>query len=557
MKDFVFVTLGGLGFFFFGMKLLSDGLKKVAGEKLKSFLHNATKTPVLGILVGAFVTALIQSSSATTVMVVGFLNAGLLALKQGIYIIMGANIGTTVTAWIVSFVAVFKVSAYADPMVGVGFFIMILSKKRKNQSLGQVILGFGLLFIGLEYMKDAFSPLKNNELAHNIIIHFSQNPWLGAFTGMVFTFLIQSSSASIAIVQMLAFNGLISFEAAIPLILGGNIGTTITAQLAAIGTNINARRSAMSHSLFNVIGVLYMLILISSGLFDKLITKIAPGGIDKENIMFMIAISHTAFNVINTIVLYPFINFLEKASIWLVPKKEDTVDFGTQYLETHLLDTPPLALEQIHKEIIYMLSIAKKAVDNAEQSLLESDLNKVNKVSDLETVTDNLQSEITQYIVELSQKTLAVEESREIPVLIHNVNDLERIGDHSQNISELVRRKIEDNLTFSETANKELKHLWQQINIMFEKTKDALENANEKSAMQALQIEGAINKLRDEFKKAHIGRLSDGTCSLAAGFIFVEILDNLEKVADRLTNVCQSVLGKMQWKVIKKETFKV
>ncbi|MDP8211786.1 MAG: Na/Pi cotransporter family protein [Candidatus Zapsychrus exili] len=546
-ESMLFLIIGGLGFFFFGMKTLSDGLNKVAGDKLKGFLHNATKLPIIGVLVGASVTCLVQSSSATTVMVVGFVNAGMLTLKQSIAVIMGANIGTTFTAWLVSSMSVLKITSYAMPAVGIGFAIMSLAKTKKNKSWGQVILGFGVLFIGLHFMKDAFGPVKDSEMIHQIFVQFSNNPLLGCLAGMIFTFLLQSSSATIAIVQVLAFKGIIGFDAAIPLIIGGNIGTTITAQLAAVGANLNARRAAMSHTLFNVIGAGYALALVYFGFFGKFVNFIIPGEITTINIMFYIAVAHSFFNVLNTVVFMPFISLLERASIWLVPKKDDAIDFGTQYLEKHLLSTPGLALEQVYKETVYMLSIAKKATDSALNSLINNDIKEIDGVSELEDVTDNLQSEITQYLIELSQETLMPEESEELPVLIHNVNDIERIGDHSQNLAECIRKKIDENLSFSDKAIEEIKTLWKEVQAMGDEATEALSNNDIAMAKKMLKREQHINDLHNKYKEAHILRLNEKSCSISSGFIFVDLIDNLEKIGDRLKNVAQSVIGKLRW----------
>ena len=550
--EMIFQLIGGLGFFFFGMKTMSEGLKKIAGDKLKNFLHAVTKHRVYGVLIGTLVTLFVQSSSATTVMVIGFVNAGLLGLKQAITVIIGANIGTTFTAWLVSSMSVFKISQYALPAIGIGFAIMSLGRTKKKH-WGQVLFGFGILFIGLHYMKEAFDPLKDSESVKNIFITFSNYPLLGVLAGLVFTVLLQSSSATIAIVQVLAFNGVITFDAAIPIILGDNIGTTITAQLSAVGANINARRAAMSHTLFNVIGTVYMLIFVYLGWFSQFIDFIIPGEITLTNIMFYIAISHSTFNVINTLVFLPFVGLLEQVSVWLVPKGEDSVDFGTQYLEKHLLETPTLALEQVHQENAYMMTIARKAVTNAIDSFLGDDLKKVAKVLELETVTDNLQSEITQYIVELSQRNLLPGESRSLPVLIHNVNDLERIGDHAQNLAELTKRKVEDKMIFSDEAVKEINLIWDQVRAMFEEAESALKNNDIDAAKRMLTLEKNINTLENDLKHAHIERLHEGKCQMNSGFIFIEFIDNLEKIADRLTNIAQSVIGKMEWELIKKE----
>jgi phosphate:Na+ symporter len=550
--EMIFQLMGGLGFFFFGMKTMSEGLKKIAGDKLKNFLHAVTKHRIYGVMIGALVTLFIQSSSATTVMVVGFVNAGLLGLKQAITVIIGANIGTTFTAWLVSSMSIFKISKYALPAIGIGFAIMSLGRTKKKH-WGQVLFGFGLLFIGLHYMKEAFDPLKNSEYIKNVFVMFSDQPILGVLAGIIFTFLLQSSSATIAIVQVLAFNGIITFDAAIPIILGDNIGTTITAQMAAMGANINARRAAMSHTVFNVIGTLYILVFVYLGWYSRFIDFIIPGEITLTNVMFYIAVSHSTFNVVNTLVFLPFVGLLERVSIWLVPKGADAIDFGTQYLEKHLLDTPPLALEQVYRENVYMLSVAQKAVINAMQSFLDEDLKKIDKVLELETVTDNLQSEITQYIIELSQRNLSPEESQSLPVLIHNVNDLERIGDHSQNVAELARRKIEEKMVFSPEATKEITVMWDQVQLMFKEAEEALNNSDIQAAQKMLECEDRLNQMQEDLKREHVERLNGGTCKINAGFIFLELVDNLEKVGDLLTNVAQSVIGKMEWELVKKD----
>ncbi|MCA9408763.1 MAG: Na/Pi cotransporter family protein [Candidatus Omnitrophica bacterium] len=321
--------------------------------------------------------------------------------------------------------------------------------------------------------------------------------------------------------------------------------------MAAVGTNLNARRAAMSHTLFNVIGVSYMLLFIYLGWFERFVDAIIPGDLTLTNVMFHIAVAHSTFNVINTLVFLPFVGILEKLSIWLVPKKGDSVDIGPQYLERHLLDTPSLALEQIHKENVYMLKVSKKAVIHAVDSFLNNDLKLAEKVNELETATDNLQSEITQYIVDLSQKNLLPEESEELPVLIHNVNDLERVGDHSQNLAELTKRKIGEQLIFTDDAIQEIRLLWLEIQGMFEDAHTALTNNDTEIAKRMLEREKKINQFQVEFKQKHIQRLNDGKCQLNSGFVFLEFIDNLEKVGDRLTNIAHSVIHKMKWRAEK------
>ncbi|MFH1552323.1 MAG: Na/Pi cotransporter family protein [Candidatus Omnitrophota bacterium] len=543
-----FMLVGGLGLFFFGMQFMSEGLKNIAGERLKNILRMVTRLPVLGILAGAVVTCFIQSSSATTVMVVGFVNAGLLGLRQAISVVIGANIGTTFTAWLVSSMSVFKITHYALPAVGVGFAIKTFARTKNAKFWGQVLMGFGLLFLGLGFMKDAFEPLKDSEHVKNLFLVFGSNPILGVLVGMLMTMLIQSSSATIAIVQVMAFNGLIPFSAAIPLVLGDDIGTTITAQLAAVGTNLQARRAAMSHTLFNVIGVSYMLFFVYMGWFEKAIEFIIPGEITLTNVMFYIAVANSIFKITNALVFLPFIGFLEKASIFLVPKKKGAIELGPQYLERHLLSTPPIALEQARKETVRMLGIASKAVGSAVKSFLENDLSAIKPVSKLEQAVDNLQSEITQYLIELSQRTLTQEESQELPVLIHSVNDVERIGDHSENIVELAERKIEKKLFFTDAAINELTLMWNELNSMMIETEEALRKNDSRIAENVLIREQKVNSFQENLKTSHVDRLNNAECDLKSGIVFLNFVDNLEKIGDHLTNVAQGVIGEMRWR---------
>jgi len=546
-KTWIFLSIGGVGFFFFGMKTMSEGLKKVAGERLKAILHMVTKVPIVGVMVGMLVTFLIQSSGATTVMVVGFVNAGLLVLKQAISVILGANIGTTITAWIVSSMSLFKVTQYALPAVGIGFAMSTFCKTKRAKSWGEVLLGFGMLFVGLSFMKDAFAPLQGSEKAKEIFVLLSARPMLGVLVGILFTFLLHSSSATIAITQVLAFNGLISFEATIPLILGDNIGSTTTGQMAAIGTGINSRRAAMAHTIFNTIGVAYMLVFVYTGWYAKAINFIIPGELTQNNIMFHIAVAHSVFNIFNTIIFLPLIGWLERMSIWLVPKRKGEIDLGPQYLEKHLLDTPTLAMEQAKNESIYMLKVASKAVHAAAHSFINGDIKEIASIKKYEDATDNLQSEITQYLIDLSQRELSIEESEELPVWIHNVNDFERIGDHSQNIAELANRKNDENLPLSDDAVDEMNLMWNEISHMLEEASQALSKSDVDIAMKVLDREKCVNDLHEKFKKTHINRLNKGKCRLESGFVFLEFIDNMEKIGDRLTNVAQSVLGKMRW----------
>ena len=551
--EFAFNIIGGLGLFFFGMQTMSEGLKNIAGDRLKAILHMVTKVPLVGVLVGLVITSLIQSSSATTVMVVGFANAGLIVLKQAISVIIGANVGTTVTAWLVSSMSVFKVTQYALPAVGIGFGMGLFGRTKNTRFWGQVLMGFGLLFMGLGFMKDAFEPLRHSQHVKDIFIRFGDNPILGVLVGMLVTMLIQSSSATIAIVQVMAFNGLISFPAAITLMLGGDIGTTITAQLAAVGTNIEARRAAMAHTLFNVIGVGYMLFFVYTGWFTRFIDFIIPGQITIKNIMFYIAVANTIFKGVNALVFLPFIGILERAVKFLVPKKKGVIEMGPEFLEKHLLETPPIAVEQARKEAVRMMELACRSVSNAATSFFENNVSAVKAVSKMEQVVDNLQSAITQYLVELSQRDLSREVSEELPVLIHSVNDIERIGDHSENIIELVERKVEKKLPFSDEAMTELRLMWNELNSMMIEAEEALRKNDSAMAENVLKREQRVNQFQEDLKKGHVNRLNKGECDIQAGVIFIDMVDNMEKIGDHLTNVAQGVIGEMRWRGHSKE----
>lgn len=548
-KELLFELIGGLGLFFFGMRLLSDGLRKVAGERVRNILRLLIKTPVIGVLVGAAVTCIIQSSSATTVMTVGLVHAGLMALRQAISVVMGANIGTTFTIWLVSlisFMKVFKISHFALPIIGIGFAVSSLGRSRKTKLRGQVLLGFGILFLGLSFMKGAFEPYHDSQAVQNFFESFSRNPLLGVVAGMVVTMLFQSSSVTTAMIAVMAFQGLISFPACIPLILGDNIGTTITAELAAIGTNVPARRTARAHTMFNVIGVAWMFPLVQSGWYARAIDAVIPGPIVAANVMFAIALAHSAFNIVNTLIFLPLIGLLEKVSVKTVPGPTEPVA-APQYLEKHLLDTPPVAFEQVRKEMVRMAGVARGAVKDTMDGFLNNDLKTLNRVASAEETIDNLQTEITQYLVELSERDLSEEESEELPVFLHSVNDIERVGDHAENLVELGQRKIEGKLPFSEQAMTELKGMFSETTNMMEDVISALQTQDKTYARRALKREERLNQLQTQLRQNHIDRLNNGACKVLSGIIFLDIVNNLEKIGDHLTNIAQAVMGSLRW----------
>ena len=560
VKDMIFGTIGGLGLFLFGMQLLSEGLKKAAGQRIRKLLSSLTKHRVVAMLVGALTTCLIQSSSATTVMTVGFVNASLLTLKQGLCVVLGANIGTTFTAWLVSGLAVFKITSYSLPAIGIGFLMQMLGRSQRTRNLGSVLLGFGILFTGIDFMKKGFSPLQDSQQMQQALIWLGQNPILAILAGTVVTMLLQSSSATIAMIQILAFNGAFggdwdaALRVAIPFMLGDNIGTTITAQIAAIRTSTAARRTAHGHTLFNVIGVLYMLPLVWSGWFSNIVEWITPFKLSHGTIMVHIAVAHSTFNVFNTLVFLPLIGWLEAIVVKITPAKAEDAIAEPVVLERHLLNTPEIAIDQARREIVRMAKVAKEAVNQAIEGLDEDDRSKLELTQKTEDAVDNFQYEITSYLAALSRKELSDELSIKLPVLLHTVNDLERVSDHAINIAEIAERKIDQRLSFTNSAQTEATQLKNEVNQMFDYITVALENNDIESAKSALVNEEHLNKMQMDFRRSHVQRMTEGVCSPETGLIFIDLVDNAEKIGDHLTNIAQAVIGGLQWEGIEAKT---
>ena len=558
VKDMIFGIVGGLGLFLFGMGLLSDGLKKVAGQKLKSLLDLLTKNRVIAALIGALTTAFIQSSSATTVMMVGFVNAGLLSLKQALSVVLGANVGTTFTAWLVSTLGIgeFKITLYSLPAIGVGFLLQIMGKTQKARSVGTILLGFGLLFLGMSFMQEAFAPLKDSQGVQSALIWLGGKPILAVLAGAAMTMLLQSSSATIMIVQVLALQGAFGTDwnlvlhVTIPFILGDNIGTTITAQLAALRTSRNSKRVAMGHTIFNVIGVIYVLPLVWAGLFDKLVVGITPWDLSKSTIMVHLAVAHSTFNVFNMIVFLPIVHWLRAIVMKILPVTEDELARKPAVLESRLLSTPVIAMQQAKREIVRMAKTAKKAFENCINGIVEDDRRKLELVRHIEDYIDDFQFEITTYLSVLSRRHLSEEVSVKLPVFLHTVNDLERVGDHAENIVEIAERKIEQKLSFSDLALAEIDQLRKEAEQMCDYIIAALEKDDIEAAKSALVNEDNLNKMQIDFRRSHVQRMSEGICSPVAGLIFIDLVDNVEKVGDHLTNIAQAVIGGLQWREV-------
>lgn len=545
--EMLFQLVGGLGFFLFGIRFMSDALRKVSSTRLKGILTLLTKNKLIAFSVGTGITALIQSSSAMTVMVVGFVNAGLMTLKQAIPVVLGANIGTTFTAWIVSFFAVFKITHYALPAVGIGFLFMMIQNKPRLRKWGEVLFGFGVLFVGIGFMKDAFQPLQANQKILDFMILFSKYPILGVLAGTAITMLLQSSSATIALVQLLAFRGLIDFQSVIPILLGDNIGTTITAQIASLGGSTGAKRVAWAHTMFNVIGVAYMLVFVYLRVYHRVIEAIVPGALTQNNVMLHIALAHTVFNSVNSAIFLSMTQVLQRVAERIVKVRPDAISAEPQYLERHLLDTPSLALVQGRREIVRMLRMADSALRDSITLFFGGRWEYARKVHHKEDAVDNLQATITRYLIDISMENLEKEEAEQIPVLIHSVNDIERIADNAENIVELAERKMDQKLPFTDQASGEIRGMYNIVQGMVKDVLEGLDNGDLDHARHALEKEAKINELQITLRSHHVDRLNSGACDMMAGLVFLDVVDVLEKIGDHLANIAQGLLGGLRW----------
>ena len=555
LQELLFGLVGGLGLFFIGMRFMSEGLQKTAGESMRKILETLTNNRVMATLVGMAITAIIQSSSATTVMTVSFVNAGLMTLKQAIGIVIGANIGTTVTAQIIAF----KIHAYALPAIGLGAGLRLFSKANKWRFIGEVILGFGMLFFGLALMKDAMEPLKESAVVRDIFITFDGNPVLGVLAGAFVTLLMQSSSAAVGIVMILAASGLISFYGSVALMLGTNIGTTVTAQLASIGTNTAARRTAQAHTVFNVLGVVYVLLLFpaflklvdwfSYGSPDLLITSVEQTkrfGMelgDKPYIARHIANAHTLFNVVNTIVFLPLMGLLDKVSTRMVPQRKEEEEFHLVYLDTRIVDTPPIAIEQARSETVRMGQVALSMLDGVMEAFFANSEKGLDLARKREGLVDHLQREIITFLVRTSQSPLSPEDSREINSIIHMVDNIERVGDHTENLCTLVERKVRLQLPFTETAMDDIRTIYSASREFLEADINSIRDKNLYFKPEANAYEKKINSLEDSMRAAHIERLSARVCGVDPGLVFIDMITSFEKIGDHCFNIAEAVVG--------------
>lgn len=525
--------LGGLGLFLYGMNLMAEGLQKSAGDKLKKIVEKLTSNTVMGVLVGTVVTAIIQSSSAATVMVVGFVNAGIMSLSQAIGVIMGANIGTTVTAQLVSF----KLEAIAPVALGIGIILYLFSKKEKTKELATILLGFGILFTGMEFMKDAVKPLAEYEGFRRALIYFGEHQFLGIIAGFAITGIIQSSSASMGMLIALASQGLIPLSSALPILYGDNIGTCVTSLLSSIGASRNAKRAATMHLTFNVIGTLIFVLILNYPI-SALVKWLDPTDAARQ-----IANAHTIFNVVNVLILLPFAKYIVKIVLKIMPitEEESEATAATKYLDERIIQTPSIALGNTVKEVSRMGQKANKALEYSMNSLINKSMTDVEKTEKYEEHVNLLQKEILNYLLKLSKSPLNDEERNKVDLLFNTVNDIERVSDHAENISELSRLAIEKDLQFSDTALEEMNNIYSKAKENFNVALKGLENYDKSIISKVYEIEDEVDALDKLYRKKHIERLNNGKCTIDSGVLFLDLLTNLERISDHSCNIANNI----------------
>lgn len=532
--EILFGLVGGLGLFLFGMRNMSEGLQKTAGERLKRLLEVLTTNRLMGVVMGAVVTALLQSSSTTTVMVIGFVNARLMTLAQAVGVIMGANIGTTVTAQLIAF----KLEEYALPAIGIGAALFLFGRVERMRFVGQILMGFGILFLGLEIMKDAVSPLRELAYFRELLVSFGQNPLLGVLAGTGITVAVQSSSASIGLLQSLAAEGLIPIHSALPVLFGDNIGTTITAVLSAIGANLAARRAAAVHVIFNSIGTLLFLLAL------PLVTPIVIA--TSDDVVRQIANAHTIFNISNTVIQLPIAGLIVWVVLRILPSKsgdEPEIPDGPQHLDERLLDTPSVALGLAQKESLEMAGAARKVVSDSLDLLLQGNGGSFEPLFELEKQVNRLNHDISRYLSSIGQRTLSQDQRRMMREMHNIVADIERVGDHGENIAELGEYSREHGLNFSEQAITEVRKLAHTALEAFDLSLKAWTESDPTQAKRVFELEREVDKLEKAVREGHIDRLNRDECHPTSGVVFLDLASNLERVADHAANIAGLVPG--------------
>lgn len=524
---------GGLGLFLFGIRTMGDGLENAAGAKLKRMLEVLTGNRFLAVLVGFVVTAIIQSSTATTVMVVGFVNAGMMSLAQAVGVIMGANIGTTVTSLLIAL----NFSSVAAASVLVGVILMLASKKTVVKNLGAIFTGFGLLFLGIDMMSDSMAPLRDSAGFMNFIVTVSESPLrplFGIILGIVMTAVLQSSSASVGVLQTLAMQGLVPLNFSVFVLFGQNIGTCLTALFSTVGAKKNSKRAAVIHLLFNLIGTGIFILIALLTPYVEWIEKLSPDP------MAQIAISHIVFNIVSTVVMFPFAKVLVKLSCLLVPGKDDSEsEMHCKFIDDRLLNTPPFAVMQVSKEVARMAKLARDNFETSAHALINRSDKDLDKVMENEEIINYLNHHITSYLVKLNALDITDSDSDYIARVFHAINDIERVGDHAINLAEAAQHNIGEGLKFSDPAREELNQLCGSVVTLLERSMAAFDNQSlsDNEAKELSDLEEHIDDLTLECQDSHIFRLNRKECNTEAGMLYLNTITDFERVGDHAINI--------------------
>lgn len=524
---------GGLGLFLFGIRTMGDGLENAAGAKLKRMLEVLTGNRFLAVLVGFVVTAIIQSSTATTVMVVGFVNAGMMSLAQAVGVIMGANIGTTVTSLLIAL----NFSSVAAAAVLIGVILMLASKKTVVKNLGAIFTGFGLLFLGIDMMSDSMAPLRESAGFMNFIVTVSESPLrplFGIILGIVMTAVLQSSSASVGVLQTLAMQGLVPLKFSVFVLFGQNIGTCLTALFSTVGAKKNSKRAAVIHLLFNLIGTGIFILIALLAPYVEWIEKLSPDP------MAQIAISHIVFNIVSTVVMFPFANILVKLSCLLVPGKDDSEsEMHCKFIDDRLLNTPPFAVMQVSKEVARMAKLARDNFETSAHALINRSDKDLDKVMENEEIINYLNHHITSYLVKLNALDITDSDSDYIARVFHAINDIERVGDHAINLAEAAQHNIGEGLKFSDPAREELNQLCGSVVTLLERSMAAFDNQSlsDNEAKELSDLEEHIDDLTLECQDSHIFRLNRKECNTEAGMLYLNTITDFERVGDHAINI--------------------
>ena len=547
--------IGGLALFLYGMNTMGDGLAKMAGSRLEQILEKLTSTPIRAVLLGAGVTAVIQSSSATTVMVVGFVNSGIMKLSQAVGIIMGANVGTTITSWILSlagvegdsfFIQLLKPSSFSPVLALIGVIFLLFLKDEKKKDIGTILLGFAVLMFGMETMSGAVEPLADVPEFTNLFVAF-KNPFLGMLVGALLTAVIQSSSASVGILQAMCATGAVSFGAAIPIIMGQNIGTCVTAIISSIGASKNAKRTALVHLYFNVIGTAVFMIvfyMLNAFLHFSFLDQAANGA--------GIALVHTTFNIAATLVLLPFSKGLERLAVLTIPdhgeqaeekgQKKVYEEAGMKLLDERFLERPAFAVAQAKAAANEMAKLVNEALTLAMELNEEYDKKKVKQICELEERVDAYEDGLGTYLVQLCAKPLTEHDNHVLTTLLKSISDLERMADHAVNLAENAQRRHREDARFSKKATAELAVFTQALQDIIQVTFRAFENADVEEASHVEPLEEVIDDLKEEIRSRHIKRLAKGKCTIELGFALTDLVTNYERIADHCSNIAVAVI---------------